>query len=48
MKKLEKLEDIEEKGDLILELTNQLTINEIIDQLNWIEKRESYIKKKCR
>src|SRR5690554_905927 len=42
--KLEKLNTISDIGEEITNNKNQLIINEIIGQLNWIEQRERYIK----
>lgn len=41
--KLEKLDKITETGELISDAKDQLVINKIIEQLNWVEQRESYI-----
>lgn len=42
--KLEKLDKITDAGELITNSKDQIVINEIISQLNWVEQRESYIK----
>lgn len=42
--KLEKLDVIADKGESIEQNTKQKDINAIIDQLNWVEKREQFIK----
>lgn len=42
--KLEKLEQISKLGEEIKDNKDQLIINGLIDQLNWVEMRETYIK----
>ncbi|HHW79357.1 MAG TPA: AAA family ATPase [Acholeplasmataceae bacterium] len=42
--KLEKLTEISTLGEGITDMRDQLIINEIIDQLNWVEQREIFIK----
>lgn len=42
--KLEKLDAITSVGEEIIQSKNQLVINQIIEQLNWIEQRERFIK----
>ena len=42
--KLERLDSINELGQTITESKEQITINEIIDNLNWVEQRENFLK----
>lgn len=42
--KLEKLDQINQLGEDIILNKDQRDINQLVDQLNWIEKREAYIK----
>lgn len=42
--KLEKLTAISKLGEQITDMRDQVVINEIIDQLNWVEQRELFIK----
>lgn len=42
--KLEKLNQITEKGESVEHNIRQKDINELIDQLNWVEKREEFVK----
>ena len=42
--KLTKLDQIAQKGEEIEQNLKQKDINEIIDQLNWVEKREAFLK----
>ncbi|MDY0276923.1 MAG: SbcC/MukB-like Walker B domain-containing protein [Acholeplasma sp.] len=42
--KLEKLDGISNLGEQISDAKNQLITNEIINQLNWVEQREKFIK----
>ena len=42
--KLEKLDNIIEIGQTITELKEQITVNQIIDNLNWVEQRENFLK----
>jgi len=42
--KLTKLDVISNLGEEITDSKNQITINEIVNQLNWIEQREKFIK----
>jgi len=42
--KLEKLDEINEIGEDIILNKEQNNINQLVDQLNWIEKREAFIK----
>lgn len=42
--KLTKLDSITQKGEEIEQNLKQKDINEIIDQLNWVEKREQFVK----
>ncbi|MGI6782013.1 MAG: ATP-binding protein [Acholeplasmataceae bacterium] len=42
--KLEKLDSIIDVGTNITELKEQVQINEIIDNLNWVEQRENFLK----
>jgi uncharacterized protein YPO0396 len=42
--KLEKLDSIIDVGTTITELREQVQVNEIIDNLNWVEQRENFLK----
>ena len=42
--KLEKLDSIIQTGEDITQNRDQKDINQIIDQLNWVEKREAFMK----
>lgn len=42
--KLEKLDVISQAGEAIVLAKDQKAINDLIDQLNWVEKREAFIK----